>query len=64
MNYLRLKVKKNMFYVKKIQVRDRLFLLLIRRDERIFSLLECFLYDISSLQSIQPQIGSGKQNTK
>ena len=46
MYYLRLKAKSNMFFVKKLVVRERLFVLLIRRDCRFRQVLECSLFDL------------------
>lgn len=34
MFYLRVKVKKNIFFIKKLAVKDRMFVLVIRRDDR------------------------------
>ena len=42
---LRVKAKRNIFFIKKLVVKERFFILLIRRDPIMRKVLQCSLYD-------------------
>jgi hypothetical protein len=61
--FLRLKARHNIFFMKKLIIKDRLFLLIIRRNSQMRSILDCSLYDFPNNPALKEK-GNNLSNSK